>query len=137
VQSADSNGTWSAPASFIRIIMNDAVNPNIRLACRRFGESEGTSLVIVPQQFSHCLKASDRRVRIVRANLISTGVIFSGFVDTDISFGYGMFSPGCRRADLADVKRLGIALSGNAGKPGESGWDDVMKRLHAALAAIR
>jgi hypothetical protein len=99
------------------------------------GESEGTSLVLLPQQFSHCLTASDRRVRIVRANLISTGVIFSGVVDTDISFGYGMFSPGCRRADLADVKRLGIALSGNAEKP--AGRPDIMGTLRSAVAAIK
>jgi hypothetical protein len=71
----------------------------------------------------------------VRANLISTGVIFSGVVDTDISFGYGMFSPGCRRADLADVKRLGIALSGNAEKP--AGRPDIMGTLRSAVAAIK
>ena len=72
------------------------------------GRSDGTSLVVLPQQFSNCLRAHDRRVRLVRANLIMTGVIFSGAVDTDISFDYGIFSPGCRRADFADMKQLGI-----------------------------
>jgi hypothetical protein len=48
----------------------------------------------------------------VRANLIMTGVIFSGALDTDISFDYGIFSPGCRRADFADMKQLGIKLGG-------------------------
>jgi hypothetical protein len=76
------------------------------------GHSEGTSLVVLPQQFSNCLRAHDSRVRLVRANLIMTGMIFSGAVDTDISFDYGIFSPGCRRADLADMKRLGIKLGG-------------------------
>jgi hypothetical protein len=37
-----------------------------------------------------------------------TGVIFSGALDTNISFDFGIFSPGCRRADLADAKQLGI-----------------------------
>jgi hypothetical protein len=81
------------------------------------GNSDGTSLVVLPQQFSNCLHAHDSRVRLVRANLIMTGVIFSGALDTDISFDYGILSPGCRRADLADIKQLGIKLGGADGRP--------------------
>jgi hypothetical protein len=44
----------------------------------------------------------------MRADLFLTGVIFSGSIDTDISFDYGIFSPGCRRADFADMKQLGL-----------------------------
>jgi hypothetical protein len=73
------------------------------------GHSDGTLLVVLPQQFSNCLHAHDGRVRLVRANLIMTGMIFSGAIDTDISFDYGIFSPGCRRADIADMKQLGIS----------------------------
>src|SRR5262245_11068758 len=72
------------------------------------GRSYGTSLVVLPQEFSNCLRARDERVRLVRADLILTGVIFSGNIDTDISFDYGIFSPGCRRADFADMKQLGL-----------------------------
>jgi len=72
------------------------------------GRSDGTSLVVLPQQFSNCLRAHDSRVRLVRANLMMTGVIFSGALDTNISFDFGIFSPACRRADLADTKQLGI-----------------------------
>jgi hypothetical protein len=74
------------------------------------GRSDGTSLVLLPQQFSNCLRAHDSRVRLVRADLILTGVIFSESVDTDISLDFGIFSPGCRRADLADVKQLGLKV---------------------------
>jgi hypothetical protein len=74
------------------------------------GYSDGTSLVVLPQQYSNCLRAHDDRVRLMRANLIMTGLMFSGALDTDISFDYGIFSPGCRRADLADMKQLGIKL---------------------------
>jgi hypothetical protein len=74
------------------------------------GRSDGTSLVVLPLQYSNCLRARDGRARLVRANLIMTGVIFSGAVDTDIFFDYGLFSPGCRRADFADMKQLGITL---------------------------
>jgi hypothetical protein len=55
------------------------------------GKSDGTSLVILPQQFTNCLRARDERVRLVRANLMMTGVIFSGdlepiFSSTTASF---------------------------------------------------
>src|SRR5215831_1716449 len=70
------------------------------------GSSEGTSLVVLPQQFSHCLRARDTRVRLVRANLLITGMIFSGSIDTDIVFDYGVFSPECRRIDLAELRQL-------------------------------
>jgi hypothetical protein len=72
------------------------------------GRSDGASLVVLPQEFSNCLRARDERVRLVRADLILTGVIFSGSIDTDISFDYGIFSPRCRRADFADMKLLGL-----------------------------
>jgi hypothetical protein len=89
---------------------------NVRISVVRGGlhvsaQSDGTSLLLLPQQFSHCLRAHDNRVRLVRANLIMTGLIFSGRVDTDISFDYGILSPRCRRADFADVERLQIKLA--------------------------
>src|SRR6516165_11426472 len=76
------------------------------------GHSDGASLVVLPLQYSNCLRARDGRARLVRANLIMTGVIFSAAVDTDILFDYGIFSPKCRRADFADMKQLGIKLAG-------------------------
>jgi hypothetical protein len=76
------------------------------------GRSDGISLVVLPLQYSNCLRAHDGRARLVRANLIMTGIIFSGAIDTDISFDYGIFSPACRRGDFADMKRLGIKLAG-------------------------
>jgi hypothetical protein len=100
------------------------------------GHSDGTSLVILPQQFTNCLKASDSRVRIVRANLMWTGVVFSGDIDTDIWFAYGMFSPGCRRDDLADMRRLGLVVPA-AAKSAEVGRGDTMTRLRAAIAALQ
>jgi hypothetical protein len=75
------------------------------------GRSDGTSLVLLPQQFSNCLRAHDERARLMRADLFLTGVIFSGSIDTDISFDYGILSPECRRADFADMKVLKIGKS--------------------------
>src|SRR6202011_1197532 len=74
------------------------------------GRSDGTSLVVLPQQFSHCLRARDDRVRLVRADLLMAGVIFSVDIDTDILFDYGIFRPGCRRGDLADMRRLKVNI---------------------------
>jgi len=45
-----------------------------------------------------------------RSSLL-TGMIFSSSVDTDIRFDHGIFSPACRRRDLADVKALGMTIS--------------------------
>jgi len=72
--------------------------------------SDGTSLVILPQQFSKCLSARDPRVRLVRADLVLTGVVFSGDIDTDISFDYGIFSPWCRLTDMNDTKLLDLKI---------------------------
>jgi hypothetical protein len=74
------------------------------------GHSNATSLVVLPLQYSHCLRARDPRVRLVRANLLMTGLLFSGEIDTDIVFDYGLFSPRCRYADIADVKRLQMKI---------------------------
>jgi len=118
------------PARDMRLRMNRGGGFHIN------GHSDGTSLVILPQQFTNCLKTSDSRVRMVRANLMWTGVVFSGDIDADIRFGYGMFSPGCRRNDLADMRRLGLVLPA-AAKTAEVGEGDTMSRLRAAIAAVQ
>ena len=92
--------------------------------------------VLLPQQFFNCLRSSDENVRIVRANLTSAALLFSGKVETNISLAYGLSSPACRRDDLADLNRLGIILSGPPGKT-KHDWESMKKRLHAALAAIK
>jgi len=99
------------------------------------GSSDGTSLVVLPQQFSHCLRARDSRVRLVRADLLMTGMIFSGSVDTDIVFDYGVFSPACRRIDLAE---LGQLIERRAPKDDRIfvDWEGAVARLRDAGIAI-
>src|SRR5262245_5670365 len=58
----------------------------IRGGYRLSGHSDGTSLVVLPQQFSHCLRARAGNVRFVRANLMMAAAVFSGDIDTDIVF---------------------------------------------------
>ena len=106
-----------------------------------FGRSDGTSLVVLPQQFSHCLRARDDRVRIVRADLLMAGVIFSGDVDTDILFDYGIFRPGCRRGDLADMRRLEVNIESRvshlSGDRLFLDWNGTVAKLRAAVHALK
>ena len=99
------------------------------------GSSDGTSLVVLPQQFSHCLRARDTGVRLVRSNLLMTGMIFSGNVDTDIVLDYGIFSPGCRRIDLAELKGL-IDRRTPTGERIFVDWGGAIARLRDAGIAI-
>ena len=88
------------------------------------------------QQFTNCLKTSDHRVRIVRANRTWTGVNFLDDLDADIWFGYGMFhrnagatiSPICGGWGLHSRMLPQLA---------ERGRKDVMVRLRAAIAAVK
>jgi hypothetical protein len=100
----------SAPIEAPLVSARDMRLSRIRGGLHVSGQSDGTSLVVLPLQFSNCLRARDGRVRIVRANLLMAGMIFSGRIDTDILFDYGLFSPGCRRADLAEFKRLAMKI---------------------------
>jgi hypothetical protein len=105
------------------------------------GHSDGTSLVVLPQQYSHCLRARDEGVRVVRANLMVTGVIFSGEIDTDVISDYGLFTPRCRWADISDIKKLKmqidarvIPLSGEGLFPSR---EASIAKLRAAASAIK
>ena len=80
-------------------------------------------------------------MRVVRANLMMAGLIFSGDLDTDIVFDYGLFSPACRRADLADMRQLDLKidlrmphLSGDRLFPD---WDGAVARLRTAARALK
>ena len=105
------------------------------------GYSDGTSLVVLPQQFSHCLRARDRSVRLVRANLMVTGLIFSGDVDTDIVFDYGLFTPRCRWGDISDIRSLKMQIDARANPLSGAGlfpnWQETMTKLGAAVSAIK
>jgi hypothetical protein len=69
--------------------------------------SEGTSLVVLPIQFSRCLELQGSgEMRLVRANLFLTGLIFERSADAKIEFKFGLFDAKCRQADIADLKKL-------------------------------
>jgi hypothetical protein len=105
------------------------------------GHSDGTSLLVLPQQFSHCLRPRDARVRLLRADLMLTGVLFSGRLDTDIVFDLGMFAPGCRWADIAETKALDLRIDLRQKHLQDPrifpDWPGLVTRLRAAAAALQ
>jgi hypothetical protein len=77
----------------------------------------------------------------VRANLMMTGVIFSGDLNTDILFDYGILTPACRAADIADIRRLELKidlrmahLSGDRLFPD---WSGAMARIGKIAGSIK
>jgi hypothetical protein len=105
------------------------------------GHSDGTSLVVLPQQFSHCLRARDGSVRLMRANLMTTGMTFSGDIDTDIISDYGLFTARCRWADISDIKTLKIQIDARVlpltGEGLFPNWEASIAKLGAAASAIK
>jgi hypothetical protein len=80
-----------------------------RGAIRVQAESQGHSLLLLPLQYSRCLVLSETgKAKLLPANLVQTAVLFEGSIDLRIYFEYGLFRPGCRRQDLADLTELGI-----------------------------
>jgi hypothetical protein len=72
--------------------------------------SAGRSILLLPIEFSRCLKISDAAggaPRLFRADLMLTGVLFEREIDAQISFHTGPFhNPGCRLEDLADSNSM-------------------------------
>ncbi len=79
-------------------------------------ETDGESLIVLPLQYSHCLRTGDIQTkqdnvapRLLRANLALTGVLVHGPTNLSIAFRNGPFeSPYCRFRDIADGKRIGL-----------------------------
>ena len=69
-------------------------------------KSQGRSLVVVPFQFSHCLRSIARKgaaPELRRADLLLTGILFEGVLDAAIEYRQGAFEgTDCRLKDLAD-----------------------------------
>jgi hypothetical protein len=76
--------------------------------------SEGTSLLVLPFEFSNCLTleatgGGESGARVVRANLLQTGILFERRLDASLTFFTGPFrNSGCRIQDKRDMDNLGI-----------------------------
>ncbi len=79
--------------------------------------SSGNSLLVLPIEYSHCLRAQLTGIegapppRLLRANLVMAAILFTGDVQGRLSLHYGPFSSGCRIEDwhAADIIHLGDA----------------------------
>ena len=76
--------------------------------------SEGTSLLVLPFEFSNCLMLEpigghEGGRRILRANLLQVGILFTRRLDATLTFFTGPFrNSGCRIQDKRDMDRLNI-----------------------------
>ena len=75
-------------------------------------DSEGRSILLVPLEFSRCLEVTtidSEKPLLFRANLVETGVLFSGRLHASLSLRTGPFpDPTCRLQDFFDARALGV-----------------------------
>jgi hypothetical protein len=72
-------------------------------------ESDGDSLVVLPVQYSRCWRiVGDDSARLVRADLLLTGVLFTRRIDADLIHDFGFLSSACRAADHEDLASLSL-----------------------------
>jgi hypothetical protein len=90
---------------------------NIRLSfqgatLRLEAHSDRRSILLIPLEFSRCLElipTTAEKPLVFRANLLETGVIFSGKMEATLSLRTGPFiDPACRLWDLFDARTLRV-----------------------------
>ena len=75
------------------------------------------SLLIIPIQYSNCLRIDNIANKVTpilfRANLIETGIYFTGRLDAEIQLDIGLFEADCRIMDIHEMHELGIRSGKN------------------------
>jgi hypothetical protein len=88
-------------------------------------KSHGRSLLVVPVQFSHSLRivstlsdSSKSPIRLLRVNLVETGILFDHDIHIKIAHVFGLFRGiNGRLEDIDDCQRLGIRETGEIPYP--------------------
>jgi hypothetical protein len=74
--------------------------------------SRGPSALLLPVQFSHCFRLLPEQadgVKVLRANLIHTLILFTGELDVRLKWEFSFWRNGsCRLRDAEDVRALGL-----------------------------
>lgn len=81
------------------------------------GKSNGTSMVILPFEFSKCQQIVPHKgqARLVQVNISQTGIVFSGEFSGTLTFTTGPFDkPFCRFSDTQAFERLDPAAAAKA-----------------------
>jgi len=114
------------------IVFDDLAAPDLRPAenvSMAFGpggvrvraNSPGRSLLVLPLQFSNALQVVSQgeagAVKLLRANIVSTAVLFSGTIDVTISDTFGLLNSRGRMRDIEECRSLGIAETGEVNYP--------------------
>lgn len=74
-------------------------------------KSNGTSALLLPLQFSHCYRLNESsisNVKIMRANLIHTLIIFKKNLNTDLIWEFRWGKSKCRQQDIIDMKKISL-----------------------------
>jgi hypothetical protein len=70
----------------------------------------GTSMLVLPVQFSHCWRIEDGNngdsPRLFRANIMQTGILFTDTVDVKLRFDFEPWRTSCRFEDARDLSRF-------------------------------
>jgi hypothetical protein len=84
---------------------------------RVVAKSPGLSLLVLPVQYSHCLKIIPEQSshepsssRLMRVNGIQTLLVFNRDVDIRVRFEFGLLGTAeCRRQDIRDLKSIAVS----------------------------
>jgi hypothetical protein len=78
-------------------------------------KSEGTSLLILPVEFSHCFDvdiAGDKQARFQRSNVSQGAFLFTGQLKAELRYRFSPWHFRCRLDDIADARRLQLSNVG-------------------------
>jgi hypothetical protein len=79
---------------------------------RLTASAPGSALVVLPVQFSHCWRMETANgvdlPRVLRANVVQTGVLFKDNVDARLRFDFEPWRTSCRFQDARDLALFGF-----------------------------
>jgi hypothetical protein len=84
----------------------------VRDGYRVAAAAPGTAMLLLPVQFSHCWQVENRGggdpPRIIRANIVQTGILFKESVDATLRFDFQPWRSSCRLDDASDLTAFGF-----------------------------
>jgi hypothetical protein len=91
---------------------------------RLVGRSDGPAFVVLPIQYTRCLRVAEVRAgtaapRLLRTDLALAGLAFDGPVDATLTAGLGLgHGARCLLDEVADLRRLDLSQAARAFPPG-------------------
>lgn len=123
---------------------------NARMTVRRGAvqvqaETQGPALLLLPMQYSHCLAITGApNARLVRADFLLTGLVFTKPIDATIHFDFGFFNAACRQADSRDLRLMQVASDKDTVIPQDdqnpyaiTSWRTIPTRIREVLVRLK